>query len=48
MKKNLLARMFMKPMTRVQREMEYLNQSVTIYDLERRESDIARGLFNSR
>jgi hypothetical protein len=48
MKQNLLTRMFAKPMSRNQRELAYLNEAVTIYDLERRERDIAKGLFSQR
>jgi hypothetical protein len=48
MKQNLLTRMFAKPASRRDREMAYLNEAVTIYDLERRERDIAGGLFNNR
>lgn len=48
MKQNLLTRMFAKPASRRDREMAYLNEAVTIYDLERRERDIAGGLFNNK
>jgi hypothetical protein len=48
MKQNLLTRLFAKPATRRDREMAYLNESVTIYDLERRQREVARGLFASR
>ncbi len=47
MKQNLLTRMFAKPASRRERETAYLNESVTIYDLERRQREIARGLFNN-
>lgn len=45
MKTNLLARMFPKPASRQQREMAYLNEAVSIYDLESREREVARGKF---
>ena len=45
MKTNLLTRMFAKPATRQQRELAYLNESVSIYDLESREREISRGKF---
>lgn len=45
MKTNLLARIFARPATRQQREMAYLNESVSIYDLESREREVARGKF---
>jgi hypothetical protein len=45
MKMNLLTRMFLKPVSRQQREMAYLNESVSIYDLESREREVSRGKF---
>ena len=47
MKTNLLTRMFPKRQTRQQREMAYLNEAVSIYDLECREREIDRGRFSS-
>lgn len=46
MRHNLLTRMFARPLSRNEREMAYLNEAVTIYDLERRERDVAKGLFS--
>lgn len=45
MKKNLFARLFPRPASRHDREMAYLNEAVSLYDLERRERDIDRGKF---
>lgn len=45
MKTNLLTRMFPKPASRQQREMAYLNEAVSIYDLESREREVSRGKF---
>lgn len=47
MKTNLLTRMFPKRPSRQQREMAYLNESVSIYDLECREREIERGKFST-
>lgn len=41
----ILARLFPRGQTRSEAEREYLNQSVSRYDLECRERDIARGMF---
>jgi len=38
-------KMFAPAKSRQAREMEYLNQSVSIYDLERRQKEIDNGLF---
>ncbi len=48
MKQNLLTRLFAKPRSRQDRETAYLNESVTIYDLERRQREVALGLFANR
>jgi hypothetical protein len=48
MKMNLFNRLFAKPATRREREMAYLNRSVTIYDLERRQREVANGMFCSK
>lgn len=45
MKTTFLARMFPKPASRRDREMAYLNEAVSIYDLERREREIDQGRF---
>jgi hypothetical protein len=47
MKQNLLIRMFKKTISRRDREIAYLNESVTIHDLERREREVAQGLFSN-
>ena len=47
MKKSLMAALFGKQPTRQDREMEYLNRSVTIFDLERRQREVAQGKFRS-
>ncbi len=47
MKKSLMSALFGKLPTRREREMEYLNRSVTIYDLERRQREVAQGMFRS-
>jgi hypothetical protein len=45
MKKNFLSALFAKMPTRQEMEIDYLNKSVSIHDLERREREIARGRF---
>ena len=45
MRKSFLKSIFTIGETRQEREMRYLNKSVSIYDLERRQNEIARGLF---
>ena len=45
MKKSFFKGIFNSDETRQERERQYLNQSVSIYDLERRQNEIARGLF---
>lgn len=40
-----LAGLFRRPATRRDFEQAYLNNSVSLYDLERREREIANGLF---
>ncbi len=40
-----LKRLFPRGLTRSEAERDYLNQSVSLYDLECRERDIARGKF---
>lgn len=47
MKKSLMSALFGKHPTRAEREMEYLNRSVTIFDLERRQREVAQGKFRS-
>ena len=47
MKKNFLSALFPKMPTRQDMEMDYLSKSVSIYDLERREREVARGRFRS-
>jgi hypothetical protein len=47
MKKSLMSTLFGKMPTRRDREMEYLNRSVTIFDLERRQREVAQGKFRS-
>ena len=47
MKKNFLSALFPKAPTRHEMEMDYLSKSVSIYDLERREREVARGRFRS-
>ena len=46
MKPKLLSALFAKAPSRRDREMAYLNESVSIYDLERRQAEIARGRFH--
>ena len=45
MKNTFLGRFFAEKKPRMSPEMEYLNNSVSIYDLERRQREIDRGLF---
>lgn len=45
MKTNLFARLFPRQLTRHEREMAYLNEAVSIYDLERREREVDQGRF---
>ncbi|EEW26891.1 hypothetical protein [Rhodobacter ferrooxidans] len=45
MTKALFRRLFPLFVTREDAELAYLNQSVSLYDLERREAEIARGKF---
>ena len=47
MKKNLISALFAKMPTRQDREMAYLNHSVSIYDLERRQREVSQGKFRS-
>ncbi len=47
MKKNLLSALFAKMPTRQDLEMAYLNHSVSIYDLERRQREVSSGKFRS-
>ena len=47
MKKNLLSALFSKQPSRREREMAYLGHSVSIYDLERREREVAQGKFRN-
>ncbi len=47
MKKTLLSALFARMPSRQDREMEYLNRSVTIYDLERRQREVAQGKFRN-
>jgi len=42
---NLIRRLFPRPMSRREAELAYLNASVSRYDLERREAEIAHGKF---
>ena len=42
---SFLSRLFPRGLTRSEAERDYLNQSVSRYDLECRERDIARGMF---
>lgn len=46
MKFNLFERLFPKGKSRHAIETEYLNNSISIYDLERRQQEIERGLFH--
>jgi hypothetical protein len=48
MKQNLFTRLFAMPATRQEREMAYLNASASIFDLERRQREIERGMFRNR
>jgi hypothetical protein len=41
----LLKKLFGKGQTKISPEIEYLNQSVSIHDLERRQREIENGLF---
>jgi len=45
MTKALIRRLFPRPMSRREAELAYLNASVSLYDLERREAEIAHGKF---
>jgi hypothetical protein len=45
MKRNILTRLFSGNKNRPSTEMQYLNGSVSIYDLERRQREVERGLF---
>jgi hypothetical protein len=47
MKKTLLSALFAKMPSRQDREMDYLNRSVTIFDLERRQREVAQGKFRN-
>lgn len=47
MKKNFLSALFPKMPSRHDMEMDYLKRSVSIYDLERREREVAQGRFRS-
>ncbi|MGB8817901.1 MAG: DUF3563 family protein [Rhizobiaceae bacterium] len=47
MKKTFLSALFAKQPSRREREMAYLGRSVSIYDLERREREIALGKFRA-
>lgn len=42
---SLLRSIFRRPASRAERELAYLNASVSLYDLEHREREIAAGLF---
>jgi hypothetical protein len=44
--KDYLARLFRRP-DRRELELAYLNDAVSLYDLERREREIERGLFRA-
>jgi hypothetical protein len=48
MRQNLFTRIFATTRSRRDREMAYLNESVTVYDLERRQREIAQGLFRNQ
>jgi hypothetical protein len=45
MKPSMIAKLFKSKKTRVSAELQYLNNSISIYDLERRQQEISRGLF---
>jgi hypothetical protein len=45
MTKTLIERLFPRQMNRLEREAAYLNESVSLYDLECRQRDISRGKF---
>lgn len=45
MKKGFLSALFSKPRSRRDLELDYINRSVSIYDLERREREVAQGRF---
>ena len=45
MKTTFLGKFFAEKKSRISPEMEYLNNSVSIYDLERRQKEIDRGMF---
>ena len=47
MKAILLGRIFGQSASRQSREQAYLNQSVSMTDLERRQNEIARGMFRA-
>lgn len=47
MNTKFLARFFPRQVTRREREMAYLNEAVSMYDLERREREIDQGRFRS-
>ena len=47
MKKSFMSALFPKMPTRRDAEMAYLNDSVSIYDLERREREVSQGRFRS-
>ena len=42
---SIFKRIFPRPVSRQEMEREYLNQSVSLYDLECREREIAQGKF---
>ena len=42
---SLFKTIFRRPASRAEREMAYLNDSVSLYDLEQREREIAAGRF---
>ena len=45
MKTTFLGKLFAEKKSRISPEMEYLNSSVSIYDLERRQKEIDHGMF---
>jgi hypothetical protein len=45
MTKSFIARLFPRHINRLERETAYLNEAVSLYDLECRERDITRGKF---
>lgn len=47
MKKNFLSALFPKIPTRQELELDYLSKSVSMYDFEQREREIARGRFRN-